>query len=80
MAHTARITGKVEYREGDGTNIAIRPGPVEVSLSETDATLSWVDEDAHGSAAMPLTDFNRHVKEGRIKIDGSAAGQRPLAG
>jgi hypothetical protein len=69
MAQTARITGTVEYREGDGPNIAIRPGPVEVSLSETDATLSWVDEDTHGSAAMPLTDFNRHVREGRIQLD-----------
>ncbi|MBS3998439.1 MAG: hypothetical protein KGZ67_14090 [Hydrogenophaga sp.] len=69
MAQTARITGKVEYREGDGTNIAIRPGPVEVALSETDATLSWVDEDVRGSAAMPLTDFNRYVKEGCIQLD-----------
>lgn len=69
MAQTARIVGKVEYREGDGTNIAIRPGPVEVTLSETDATLSWVDEEAHGSAAMPLTDFKRHVKEGNIRLD-----------
>lgn len=69
MAQTARIVGKVEYREGDGTNIAIRPGPVEVTLSETDATLSWVDEEVHGAAAIPLTDFNRHVKEGSIQLD-----------
>ena len=69
MAQTARIVGKVEYREGDGTNITIRPGPVEVTLSETDATLSWVDEEVRGSAAMPLTDFNRHVKEGSIQLD-----------
>lgn len=69
MAQTARITGKVEYREGDGTNIAIRPGPVEVTLSETDATLSWVDEEVRGAAAMPLTDFNRYVKEGCIQLD-----------
>jgi hypothetical protein len=69
MAQTARITGKVEYREGDGTNIAIRPGPVEVTLSETDATLSWVDEEVRGSAAMPLTDFKRYVKEGCIQLD-----------
>lgn len=69
MAQTARITGKVEYREGDGTNIAIRPGPVEVTLSETDATLSWVDEEVRGAAAMPLTDFKRYVKEGCIQLD-----------
>jgi hypothetical protein len=43
---------------------------VEVSISETDATLSWVEEDAHGSAAMPIGDFQRYVKDGLIKLDG----------
>lgn len=66
MAQTARIVGKVEYREGDGTNIAIRPGPVEVHMAQNDVTLSWVDDDVHGSAAMPLSDFKRHVAEGSI--------------
>jgi hypothetical protein len=41
---------------------------VEVTRSETDVTLSWVDEEVRGSAAMPLTDFDRHVKEGRIRL------------
>ncbi len=66
MAKTARIVGEVQYREGDGPNITIRPGPVEVHMAPTDVTLSWLDEEVHGSAAMPLTDFNRHVREGRI--------------
>lgn len=70
MAQTARIEGKVEYRGGDGPAVEIREGPVEVSLSATDATLSWVEEDAHGSAAMPIGDFQRYVKEGKIKLDG----------
>lgn len=70
MAQTARIVGKVEYREGDGPNIAIRPGPVEVSVAATDVTLSWVDEEVHGSAAMPLSDFKRHLAEGSIVMDG----------
>jgi hypothetical protein len=68
MAETARIVGEVQYREGDGPNITIRPGPVEVHMAETDVTLSWVDEDVRGSAAMPLTDFKRHVREGRIVL------------
>jgi hypothetical protein len=68
MAQTAHIVGKVEYREGDGPNIVIRPGPVTVETGLNDATLSWVDEEARGSAAMPLTDFKRHVSEGRIKL------------
>lgn len=70
MAQTARIVGKVEYRGGDGPAVEIREGPVEVSLSNTDATLSWVEEDAHGSAAMPIGDFRRYVKEGKLKLDG----------
>jgi len=70
MSQTARIVGKVEYRGGDGPAVEIREGPVEVSLSDTDATLSWVDEDVHGSAAMPVGDFRLFVKEGKIKLDG----------
>ncbi|MDO9251142.1 MAG: hypothetical protein Q8S96_00875 [Hydrogenophaga sp.] len=70
MAQTARIVGKVEYRGGDGPAVEIREGPVEVSLSNTDATLSWVEDDVHGSAAMPIGDFRRFVKEGKIKLDG----------
>lgn len=69
MAQTARIVGKVEYREGDGPNITIRPGPIEVNMAPTDVTLSWVDEEVHGSAAMPLTDFKRYLAEGSIVMD-----------
>jgi hypothetical protein len=69
MAQTARIVGKVEYREGDGPNITIRPGPVEVTAAATDVTLSWVDEEVRGSAAMPLTDFKRYLAEGCIVME-----------
>jgi hypothetical protein len=70
MSQTARIVGTVEYRGGDGPAVAIRKGPVEVSLSSTDATLSWIEEEVHGSAAMPLGDFRRFVKEGQLLLDG----------
>ncbi len=68
MIKTARITGKVEYREGDGANIIIRPGPCEVEETELDATLSWTDGDSHGSAAMPIADFRRYVASGAIQM------------
>jgi hypothetical protein len=68
MAQAAQITGKVEYREGDGTNIVIRPGPVEVQTTAVDATLNWTDGETRGSAAMPLTDFQRYVAKGAIKL------------
>jgi hypothetical protein len=65
---TAQIVGKVEYREGDGANIVIRPGPVKVQTGANDVTLSWVDEEVRGSTAIPLTDFKRYVAEGKIKL------------
>ena len=69
MAQTAHIVGKVEYRSGDGPNVEIRPGPVDVSTGIDDATLSWTDEETHGSAAIPLADYKRYVAEGLIQLD-----------
>ena len=43
MPQNARIVGKVEYREGDGANITIRPGPCEIYVANLDATISWTD-------------------------------------
>lgn len=68
MAERAHITGKVEYREGDGANIAIRRGPVEVQTTATDATISWTDGETRGSAAMPIGDYRRHLAQGRIAL------------
>jgi hypothetical protein len=61
MIKNARITGKVEYREGDGANITIRVGPCEIEETAIDATISWVDGDSHGSAAMPIADYRRYI-------------------
>lgn len=69
MKCRAHIVGKVEYREGDGPNIVIRPGPVLVETTASDATLSWTDGPTHGSAAMPLSDFERCVADSRITLD-----------
>ncbi|RZI70905.1 MAG: hypothetical protein EOP38_31680 [Rubrivivax sp.] len=68
MAHTAHIVGKVEFREGDGANMVIRPGPVSVETGLIDATLSWEDEETRNSAAMPLVDFTRYIDEGKITL------------
>ncbi|AOW14371.1 hypothetical protein LPB72_03505 [Hydrogenophaga crassostreae] len=69
MTQTARIVGPLEYREGDGPAIEIREGPVEVAITDLDVTLSWVEGDAHGSAAMPAADFQRYVDEGKIELN-----------
>ncbi len=73
MIKHALITGKLEYREGDGANIAIRPGPVQVEETELDATISWIDADSHGSAAIPIGDFRRYVASKAIQIGDEVA-------
>lgn len=68
MTQEAQIVGKVEYREGDGQPIEIPIGPIEVETTITDATLSWIDGDTHGSAAIPIGDFQRYVARGTIEM------------
>jgi hypothetical protein len=69
MIKSARITGKVEYREGDGVNIAIRSGACEIDETALDVTISWTDGDSRGSAAMPIADYRRYVASKAISID-----------
>jgi hypothetical protein len=71
MITKARITGQVEYREGDGANMQIRPGPCEIDETALDATISWHDGDTHGSAAMPIGAFRDYVASRAIQIDGA---------
>lgn len=73
MIKHARILGIVEYREGDGPNITIRPGPCEVDETAQDATISWTDGDSHGSAAIPISDYRRYLASHAIQIDGRQA-------
>jgi hypothetical protein len=68
MSKHARIIGEVVYREGDGPNIIIPTGPCEIEETAHDVTISWVDGDTHGLAAMPLTDFKRYVARRAIEV------------
>ncbi|KQP46226.1 hypothetical protein [Pseudorhodoferax sp. Leaf274] len=70
MAQSAQIVGNVEYRDGDGPSLVIRQGPVEVSTTPQDATLSWEEEggEVHSSTSMPIADFQRYVAEGAIRL------------
>jgi hypothetical protein len=68
VSQHARIIGNVEYREGDGQAIVIPPGPCDVEITEQDVTLSWTEGDTHGSAAMPLSEFERYVAEKAIEV------------
>ncbi|MFN0182986.1 MAG: hypothetical protein ACKVQR_04120 [Aquabacterium sp.] len=73
MTKKARITGKVEFREGDGANITIRPGPCEVDETALDATISWTDGESHGSAAMPISNYRHYLASHAIELDGAQA-------
>jgi hypothetical protein len=68
MTQTGQVVGIVEFRPGDGAKMPIPLGPVEIETNRAEATLSWVDGETHGAAAMPLTDFRRYVTEGAIKL------------
>jgi hypothetical protein len=69
MGKKARIVGVVEYREGDGPTIVIRPGLCEVEETDQDVTVNWVEGDARGLAAMPLADFRRYEASGDVVVD-----------
>jgi hypothetical protein len=68
MGKRAHIRGEVAYREGDGPNITIPVGPCEIEETAQDVTISWTEGDTHGSTAIPLTDFKRHVASKAIEI------------
>ena len=68
MTKRALITGKVEYREGDGANIKIRPGPCEVDETAMAATISWTDGESHGPAGIPIDDYRRYLMSRAIEI------------
>ncbi|MFC3682242.1 hypothetical protein [Hydrogenophaga luteola] len=68
MTQTGMIVGKVEFRPGDGAMIRIPPGPVDIETNRLEATLSWVDGETHGAAAIPLSDFKRYVTKGVIAL------------
>jgi hypothetical protein len=69
MANRAgRIVGPVTYREGDGPEMPIRAGPCEITVTNLDVTITWVDGDTRGSTALPLAEYTRYVTSGAIVL------------
>jgi hypothetical protein len=68
MQRKARITGVVEYREGDGPLMPIPQGDCEVHEGELDVTISWHDADTTGSTAIPTADYKRLLGEKKIEL------------
>lgn len=71
MTLFATIHGHVTYTPGDGVPIGIPEGRVEVDLSAPDsATLSWdAGDNTAGLTAIPIDEYNRYVREGKIKLE-----------
>lgn len=68
-AKQARIVKRVTYREGDGQEMVIRPGPCEITVTHLDVTLSWTDGETRGSTALPLAEYTRYLTSGAIVLD-----------
>jgi hypothetical protein len=68
MKRSAQVIGTVQFREGDGPMMVIRPGAVEVEVDRSDVTISWVEGETHGVAAIPLADYKRYVDSGQLVV------------
>jgi len=64
------IVGHVTYREGDGPEMTIRPGPCEITVTNLDVTITWTDGDTRGSTALPLAEYTRFLTSGAIRLGG----------
>ncbi|RYF35105.1 MAG: hypothetical protein EOO26_02055 [Comamonadaceae bacterium] len=73
MSHFATVTGNVTYTPGDGVPLAIPEGRIEVELAADSATLSWdAGDNTTGLTAIPMIDYERYVREGKIKAEAEA--------
>lgn len=70
MSHlTGRVVSPLKYREGEGVEMEIPPGPCEIEPTELDVTISWVDGDDRGVTAIPLDEYERHITDGTLVLD-----------
>lgn len=71
MTQHAMIRGEVSFRAGDGVLMPIPDGPVDIDKAEDSVTLAWGDNEGNtGSAAITLDEYERYVREGKIRLTG----------
>jgi hypothetical protein len=68
MSHQALIHGDVCFRAGDGMLMPVPDGPVEIEIADDSVTIGWMDGDDPGSAAITRDEFERYVREGKIRV------------
>lgn len=70
MSQHAMIRGEVCFRAGDGMPVPVPDGDVEIDLADDSATLHWRDDEGNaGSAAITRDEYERYVREGKIRPD-----------
>lgn len=70
MSEHAIIRGEVCFRAGDGMPVPVPDGDVDIELAADSATLHWVDSEHNaGSAAITRDEYERYVREGKIRPD-----------
>ena len=68
MTQQALIRGEVHFRAGDGMMLPIPDGPVEIEMAADSVTLSWIEGADASSTAITRDEFDRYVKEGKIRV------------
>lgn len=69
MTQHATIRGEVCFRAGDGVLMPIPDGPVDIDIADDSVTLGWTDGEGNtGSAAITRDEYERYVKEGKIRL------------
>jgi len=69
MNQQATIRGEVCFRAGDGMLVPIPDGAVDIELADDSVAIGWTDDEGNmSSAALTRDEFDRYVKEGKIRL------------
>jgi len=72
MTQQAIIRGEVCFRAGDGMPLEIPDGPVSIEIADDSVTLGWEDGPGNAiSAAITRDEYDRYVREGKIRVQGA---------
>ena len=64
----ARIVGNVEFRAGDGPQLKIPEGDVQVLMADDSVVLTWTESGQSLTAAIPKLEFDRYIQDGAIVL------------
>jgi hypothetical protein len=68
MSQQALIRGEVNFRAGDGILMQVPSGPVDIEISDDSVTIGWIEGNNPGSAAITRDEFERYMREGKIRL------------